>query len=88
MAKESPQDEVETPDIQTTEFGYYLISELISMDDRKLAEELELAIWKDGFQPVPEVLAHIIERFKESGGDFEFQEEMREYLKNRNSGAA
>jgi hypothetical protein len=43
--------------IQTDEFGYYLIQELLTMDNRALASGIELSVWKDSPKPCTVALA-------------------------------
>lgn len=42
---------MEKPDIDCTEIGYLLISELVCMPDRILAQKVELDIWANHFRP-------------------------------------
>jgi hypothetical protein len=73
-------DEQNEVDIQTSEFGYYLISELITMPDRILAQKLELAIWNRCPIPNEPILCKIIELLKESEDNTDFYKSVQDYI--------
>lgn len=62
-------------DIVTSEFGHYLIQELVTMENRPLANQIELAIWVDCAAPDPVILKRFIDALKFSEGALEFSEE-------------
>lgn len=68
--------------IQTSEFGYYLLSELITMPDRQLAAKIELAIWATSPEPDEQILNTFIEALKESECGPDFVERARIILSN------
>jgi predicted acylesterase/phospholipase RssA len=69
-------------DIQTSEFGYYLIAELITMPDRILAQKIELSIWNKCPIPSEPILCKVIEFLKESEGPEEFYEAASKYIES------
>jgi len=56
----------------TSEFEYYLLSELISMPDRVLAQKIELLIWAKSPIPNEPILEKFVDLLKQSedGSDF------------------
>lgn len=71
--------------IQTSEFGYLLIQELITMKDRGLAERIELAIWKDSPEPVEERLNAFIAALQNSEDGSMFAVDSRQILEDNPS---
>lgn len=70
--------------IRCTEFGYHLLSELISMPDRILAQQIELLIWKGCAQPSEPMLQKFVDMLKESESGVEFYEMAKEYISTLN----
>jgi hypothetical protein len=66
--------------IQTSEFGYLLIAELVTMPDRALAQKIELAIWPDSSIPNQELVDKLIVALEKSGCGSEFAEEARKLV--------
>ena len=66
--------------IATSELGYYLIQELVTMPDRELAKRIELAIWKDSPVPEEETLNKFIKAIEESENESDFAWKAREIL--------
>ena len=56
----------------TSEFEYYLLSEMISMPDRELVQKMELHIWYRSSVPQPKILAKYVQFLEESEGPDEF----------------
>jgi len=66
--------------IQTSEFGYHLISELVTMPDRELAERIELHIWKDSSTPNHELIGKLVTALEVSEDGSEFWEAARKLV--------
>jgi hypothetical protein len=66
--------------MMTSEFEYYLISELISMPDRELASKIELHIWRHTFVPQPKILAMYLTALQDSEDDEDFLVSARQIL--------
>lgn len=65
-----------------SESEYLLISELISMVDRELAQKIELHIWAAGPVPFSDTLAKYVQALEDSpDGPEQFDEKAREILK-------
>jgi hypothetical protein len=69
-------------DIITTEFGYYLIAELVTMEDRILAQKIELDIWACSPTPRASRLQSYISALKESENDSDFYIMAEQIVKN------
>jgi hypothetical protein len=64
----------------TSDFEYYLVSELIGMSDRVLAQQIELLIWNRSPTPNEPILEKFLEMLRESEGPEEFYEMCRKYI--------
>jgi hypothetical protein len=64
----------------TSEFEYFLLSELISMPDRELAQKIELHIWYRCSTPQPNILAKYLKCLKQSDSSEDFYEKAQKYL--------
>lgn len=67
-------------DIITTEFGYYLLSELVTMKDRKLAAAIELKLWPNSPTVDEKVLSDLITLLKDSDCDEDFADRAKKLL--------
>lgn len=52
--------------MEVSEMEYHVISELITMEDRELAQQIELAIWPDGPKPKQVVLSMFVKAMEET----------------------
>lgn len=50
--------------MELSEMEYLVISEMVRMEDRELAQQIELAIWPDGPKPKQAVLNKFIDAMK------------------------
>lgn len=66
--------------MQTSEFEYHLISELIGMSDRELAKAIELAIWPTSSSPNSPVLERFVRALEECDDDGQFEGKARDIL--------
>jgi hypothetical protein len=64
----------------TSEFEYYLLSELVGMPNRVLAQQIELLIWNKSPIPNEPILEKFLEMLRESEGPEEFYEMSTEYI--------
>jgi hypothetical protein len=64
----------------TSEFEYYLLSELIGMPNRVLAQQIELLIWNKSPIPNEPILEKFLEILRESEGSEEFYEMSEKYI--------
>lgn len=64
----------------TSEFEYYLLSELITMPNRELAQKIELHIWYRCSNPQPRILAKYVAMLEESKGPEDFVDKAEKYL--------
>lgn len=65
----------------TSEFEYYLLSELISMPDRVLAQQIELLIWNRCPIPNEPILEKFVELLRDSDCSTSFYVAARQYVK-------
>lgn len=68
--------------MRISEFEYHVISELITMADRDLAQQIELDIWRYGPSPDKKRLQLYVEAMKDSEDPPGFHEKCRELVKD------
>lgn len=66
--------------MQTSEFEYYLLAELITMHDRILAQQIELLIWNKHHELDKRMLDKFVELIRQSNGELDFQRLAKEFL--------
>lgn len=64
-----------------TESEYYLLSELITMSDRTLAQQAELLLFPDSPEPRAEVLDAMITGLEQSESGGEFSDWLQKYVR-------
>lgn len=60
------------PHIFTSELGYYVIAELVTMEDRDLAKRIELFIWPNSPLVIPARILALVKAIAESECEEDF----------------